>query len=90
MVSVAYRRAPEHVFPAARDDNYAALVWLHAHAHTLHVDPLRIAVGGESAGGGHAAALAQVARERGGPHICFQLLIYPMLDDRTGAARTRA
>ncbi len=83
VVSVDYRLAPEHPFPGGLDDCYAALRWLHDEAHALDVDPERVAVGGDSAGGGLAAALSQMARDRGGPGICFQLLEYPMLDDRT-------
>ena len=83
VVSVDYRLAPEHPFPAGLDDSYAALAWLHAEAASLGVDAGRVAVGGDSAGGGMAAALAQMAHDRGGPAVCFQLLEYPMLDDRT-------
>ena len=88
VVSVAYRLAPEAVFPAARDDCYAALTWLHREAASLGVDPARIAIGGESAGGGHAAALAIHARDLGEVPICFMLLDSPMLDDRTGSTAT--
>jgi triacylglycerol lipase len=87
VVSVDYRLAPEHVWPAALEDCYAALVWLHDNAAELGIDPARIAIAGESAGGGHAAALAIYARDKGGPAICFQALDAPMLDDRTGASR---
>jgi acetyl esterase/lipase len=87
VVSVDYRLAPETRFPGALDDNYAALRWLHAHAEELGVDPARIAIGGESAGGGHAAMLAIAARDRGEFEIAFQLLLYPMLDDRTASTR---
>jgi len=82
VASVDYRLAPEHPFPAALDDCYAALVWLHAEAEALGVDPARIAVKGGSAGGGLAAAVALLARDRGGPPICFQYLTAPELDDR--------
>jgi triacylglycerol lipase len=85
VVSVDYRLAPETTFPGAVEDAYAALTWLHAEAAALGVDPARIAVGGESAGGGHAAALAIYARDRGEIPILFQSLDSPMLDDRTGS-----
>ena len=85
LVSIDYRLAPEHPYPAALDDCYAVLEWLHAEGASLGMDPARIAVRGESAGGGLAAALCLRARDQGGPGIAFQLLIYPMLDDRTCA-----
>ena len=85
--SVDYRLAPEHPFPAPLDDCYHALAWLHANAAELDIDPARIAVGGDSAGGGLAAALAQMARDRGQVPVAFQLLQYPMLDD-VSALRT--
>ncbi|WP_136193070.1 alpha/beta hydrolase [Actinomyces procaprae] len=84
VVSVDYRLAPAHPYPAALDDADAVLRWLGHRADDLGVDPARIAVGGASAGGGLAAALAQRALDEGIP-LAFQLLIYPMLDDRTGA-----
>lgn len=87
VVSVDYRLAPETRFPGSLDDNYAALKWFNSNAKELGVDPTRIAVMGESAGGGHAAALTIAARDRGEIPILFQLLIYPMLDDRTGSTR---
>lgn len=86
VASVEYRLAPETPFPGALEDNLAALNWLRESANHLGIDPTRIAIGGESAGGGHAAQLAIAARDRGIP-IAFQLLIYPMLDDRTGSVR---
>ncbi len=85
VISVDYRLAPETPWPGSRNDNYAALCWLAGHAAELSVDPARIAISGGSAGGGHAAALALHSRNVGGPAICFQLLDFPMLDDRTCA-----
>ena len=87
VVSVDYRLAPETRYPGSLEDNYAALKWVHAHAAELGSDRSRIAVGGESAGGGHAASLAIHARDRNEVPICFQLLIYPQLDDRTGSSQ---
>lgn len=81
-VSVDYRLAPEHPFPAPVEDCYAGLKWLFAHAGELGVDPSRIAIGGASAGGGLAAGLALLARDRAEVQVAFQLLIYPMIDDR--------
>jgi acetyl esterase/lipase len=108
VVSVDYRLAPETRYPGSLQDNYAALKWVHAHAAELGIDRSRIAVGGESAGAGHAASLAIHARDRNkldrnepdrnkedrnkedrnkeDVPICFQLLIYPALDDRTGSS----
>jgi acetyl esterase/lipase len=83
VVSVDYRLAPKHPSPAALDDSYAALKWVADQARQLGVDKQRIAVGGESAGGGLAAALAQLAHDRREIQPVFQLLVYPMLDDRT-------
>jgi acetyl esterase/lipase len=82
-VSVNYRLAPETHHPGPIEDCYAALKWLHTHANELEVDPTRIAIAGSSAGGGLAAALALLARDRGEIPLAFQLLIAPMLDDRT-------
>jgi acetyl esterase/lipase len=86
-VAVDYRLAPETRFPGSLEDNYAALRWLYANADELGVDRSRIAVMGESAGGGHASMLAIAARDRGEVPLVFQALIYPMLDDRTGSVR---
>ncbi len=87
VVSVDYRLAPEARLPASLADNHAALRWVHDNAGALGVDRRRIAVGGASAGGGHAAMLALAARDRGDVHVAYQVLIYPMLDDRTGSTR---
>lgn len=89
VVSVRYRLAPEHPFPAGLDDCSAALRWLHEHAAELGVDAARMAVGGASAGGGLAAAVVQRATDDGLP-VAFQLLVYPMLDDRTVLRRDHA
>lgn len=77
-----YRLAPEHPFPAGLEDCYSALVWLHESAGRYGIDAARVAIGGASAGGGLTAALALLARDRGGPSICFQMPLYPMIDDR--------
>ena len=82
VISVGYRRAPEHRFPAALDDAYAALAWTAGHAAGLGIDPRRIAVGGHAAGAGLAAGVALRARDQQGPPISFQLLSQPELDDR--------
>jgi acetyl esterase/lipase len=82
-VSVDYRLAPETRHPGPVEDCYAALKWLHTHTSELGVDPTRIAIGGSSAGGGLAAALGLLARDRGEIPLAFQLMIQPMLDDRT-------
>ncbi|MFG2288351.1 alpha/beta hydrolase [Streptomyces sp. NPDC048595] len=87
VVSVAYRKAPEAHFPAAAEDAYAAAVWAAAQADRLGCDPARVAVGGDSSGGGLAAAVTLMARDRGGPPLAAQLLLYPALDHRlTGAS----
>jgi acetyl esterase/lipase len=87
IVSVDYRLAPETRFPGAIEDCYAALSWLFKQAGELGVDSARIGVMGESAGGGLAAALALLARDRREHSLAFQHLIYPMLDDRTCVAK---
>lgn len=87
IVTVDYRLAPETTWEGSLEDNYAALKWLHTNAAKLGADPGRIAVMGESAGGGHAALLALTARDRGEVPLVAQVLVYPMLDDRTGSSR---
>ncbi len=83
VVSVDYRYAPKHPYPTPLDDGYAALKWVSTHAGELGVDAERIAIGGDSAGGGLAAALAQLACDRREIRLVAQILVYPMLDDRT-------
>jgi acetyl esterase/lipase len=82
VVSVEYRLAPEHPFPAAVEDCYAGLLWMASHAGEIGLDPDRLIVAGTSAGGGLAASMALLARDRGGPALIGQLLMCPMLDDR--------
>ncbi|WP_048746620.1 alpha/beta hydrolase [Paenibacillus sp. P22] len=82
IVSVDYRLAPEHPYPAPLDDCYAALIWFSKNAEELGVDSSRIAVIGPSAGGGLTAAVSLLARDRKGPAIAFQMPLYPMIDDR--------
>jgi acetyl esterase len=79
-VSVGYRLAPEHKFPAAVHDCYAGLAWVASHAAELAADPSRVAVGGDSSGGNLAAAVTLLARQRGGPALVHQLLVYPNTD----------
>ena len=79
ILSVDYRLAPEYPFPRPLEDVYQALCWVYEQAHRLGIDASRLAVGGDSAGGNMAAATALLARDRGGPHIEHQLLLYPAL-----------
>jgi acetyl esterase len=90
VVSVDYRLAPEHPFPAGLHDCYAALVFLAEAAAELGIDPARVALVGSSAGGGLAAATALLARDLGGPAVCFQMLHIPELDDRLETASMKA
>lgn len=88
-VAVEYRLAPEHPGPAQAEDCYAALEWMTAHAEELGIDPTRIIASGMSAGGGLSAAVALLARDRGGPKLAGQLLGCPMLDDRNETVSAR-
>lgn len=90
IVTVDYRLAPETRYAGSVEDNYRGLAWMYAHPEELGLDRTRIAVAGESAGGGHAALLAIAARDRGEIPVAFQSLVYPMLDDRTGSSRAVA
>ena len=85
VLSVEYRLAPEHPIPAPLDDCYSGLAYMHNNATDLGVDNSRIGIGGESAGGGLAAALAIMARDKGEYAVCHQQLTYPMLDNLTGS-----
>jgi acetyl esterase len=80
VVLVDYRLAPEHEYPVAVDDSYAALEWVHAHLQDIAGGEVPIIVGGDSAGGNLSAIMAQRSRDRGGPPIAFQALIYPVTD----------
>lgn len=88
VVSANYRLGPRHPFPAAHDDVRGAWAWFLGHAERFGIDPARIAIGGESAGGGLAAALVQRVRDDGGVQPAAQWLFAPMLDDRTAADRS--
>lgn len=90
VVSVDYRLAPEHKFPAAVEDSYAATSWVAEHAGELHGDPTRLAVGGDSAGGNLSAVTTLLAREQGGPSIRFQFLIYPATDHFAGSMQRQS
>jgi acetyl esterase len=78
VIAMEYRLAPEHTFPAAPEDCYAATCWVAANAAAIGGDPRRIAIGGDSAGGNLTAVVAQMARDRGGPALVYQLLVYPV------------
>ena len=88
--SVDYRLAPEHPFPTPVEDCYTGLKWLFAHADELGVEPARIAIGGPSGGGGLTAGLGLLARDRKEVQVAYQLLIYPMIDDRNVTAAAHA
>lgn len=90
MLAPDYRLAPEHPDPTPVEDCYAGLKWAAEHAAEIGVDPNRIGVSGDSAGGGLAAGVALLARDRGGPALAGQILIYPMLDDRNTTPRADA
>lgn len=90
VVSVDYRLAPEHRFPAALDDAWAATRWVAAHAAELGGDPGRLVLAGDSAGGNLATGVCLLARDQGGPPIAFQLLIYPVVDQRRKASAAHA
>jgi acetyl esterase/lipase len=85
--SVDHRLAPESPHPTPLEDIYSVFAWLHANAGHLGLDSARIAIKGESGGGGFAAAAALYARDRQGPKFAFQHLIYPMIDDRTAVRK---
>jgi acetyl esterase len=80
VVVVDYRMVPKYPFPTPVEDSYTALKWVYENASVLGIDARRIAVGGDSSGGTLAAAVTQMARDRNGPHICFQLLVFPLVD----------
>ena len=90
VVAVDYRMGPEHRFPAAVDDAFAATAWVRRQADDLRIDPARMAVGGDSAGGNLAAVVAIAARDAGDLPLAFQLLIYPGTDQRRGSASHQA
>jgi len=89
VASVDWRHAPEHPYPAALHDSYECLRWIADNATSLGIDPTRLVIGGASSGGGLAAGVALLARDHQTPSICYQLLIYPMLDDRMATASSR-
>jgi len=85
VVSIDYRMGPEHRFPAAVEDSFAALEWVHANAASLGADPARLGVHGDSAGANLAAVVALMARDKGGPKLRLQSLVYPVADFRMGS-----
>jgi acetyl esterase len=85
VVSVDYRLAPEHPYPAAADDAYAATAWTAEHADELGIDTQRLAVAGDSAGGNLSAAVALMARDKGGPSLALQAMVYPVIDNSASA-----
>jgi acetyl esterase len=89
VLAIDYRLAPEHTFPAAVDDCYAAASWAVANAKSLGADPARVAVGGDSAGGNLAAVMALLARDRHGPRLLLQVLIYPVTNHDFGTVSYR-
>ena len=89
LITVDYRLAPEHPDPYPVEDCYAGLVWVHAHARELGIDPERIVIAGQSAGAGLAAGTALLARDRKGPALLAQILVSPMLDDRDSTVSTK-
>lgn len=90
VVSVDYRLAPEAVFPAAVEDCYAALLWVSAHARTFGGDPYKLALAGDSAGGNLTATVALMNRDRGGPRLAMQVLIYPVIDPALDTESSRS
>jgi len=89
VAAMEYRLAPEHKFPTAPEDCYAATQWVAAHATAIGGDPARLALGGDSAGGNLTAVVAQMVRDRGGPVLCYQLLVYPVTDHNYDTASYR-
>lgn len=89
VVAVEYRLAPENPDPIPLEDCFAALAWMNAHADDLGIDPARLIIAGQSAGAGLAAGVTLLARDRGGPGVCAQLLVSPMLDDRNDSLSAR-
>jgi acetyl esterase/lipase len=90
LISVGYRQAPEHKFPAAVEDSHAATIWVVEHARDFGLDPQRIAIGGDSAGAGLAAVVCQMAARDGGPRLALQVLFCPVMDMKGETASRRA